>query len=95
MSNVKGITKADMTKLVDAYINYKKAEAEFKRIKAKVVDNLEPGIYANEVGRVHKYVVERKLLNSEKLAKEHPEVLELIEEYKESKTQLSVSITKY
>lgn len=95
MSNVKGITKADMTKLVDAYINYKKAEAEFKRIKTKVVDNLEPGIYENEVGKVNKYIVKRKLLNSEKLAEEHPEVIELMEEYKELNTQLSVSITKY
>ena len=93
--SIKGITKTDMEKLVNSYVNYKKAEAEFKKIKAKVVDNLEPGIYENELGKVNKYVVERKLLNSEKLAQEHPEVLELMEEYKESKTQLSVSITKY
>ena len=92
---IKSIADEDMQELIRDYVAFKKAEAKFKKTKEKVTKYLVEGVYESEYGKVNKFTSIRKLLNSEKLADEHPEVIELMEQYKEDKPQTSVLITNY
>lgn len=89
------LSNTDRKKIVALYREFKKAEREFRNfIKEKTKDVL-PGIYECEDGKINKFVQKRKLVNNEKLANEHPEVIELIEKYKELQEQTSVVVTPY
>jgi hypothetical protein len=96
MSNtIKTISDSEMKELMKAYVEYKKAESKFKRLKEKFTNDLMLGVYETKYGKINKFESKRMLLNSTRLAEEHPEVIELMEDYKEEKTQISVTLTNY
>jgi hypothetical protein len=60
--------------LVRAYIEYKHAEAAFKKLKDQYVEELLPGKYESEYGNVLKSVFLRKKFDMETLLKDHPKI---------------------
>ena len=96
MSNtITQISEADIKKLIAAYRDFKEAEREFLKLKNKLTDALIPGVYECSKGKINKFVQKRMLVDNEKLKQDHPEIEELIEEYKNEKEQISVIITPY
>lgn len=94
MSNIiETISDKDMKELIKAYVAYKKAETAFTKLKKKLTENLLTGVYESKYGKINKFTSIRKLINFDKLFEEHPEIKELLEDYKEEKEQTSVLIT--
>ena len=94
MSNViESISDKDMKELIKAYVTYKKAEANFTKLKKKLTEHLMLGVYESKYGKINKFISVRKLTNFEKLYEDYPEIEKIIEKYKEEKEQTSVLIT--
>lgn len=86
----KTLEEKQIKKLVDAYVKYKKAEAEFKRLKDEMTKDIAEGKYESKYGNITKNIMTRHSLDANKLKDEHPEID--FDEYMNTTTYTSVTV---
>lgn len=89
------LTEKEMKQLVQAYVDYKKAEDRFKVLKEKLTSNLIEGSYTSKYGKIVKSIATQSSLDIKKLLEEHPELEELINSYRKSSGFMRVTISNY
>lgn len=70
----KTLSEKDVSKLVKAYVKFKKAEKEFKQLKEELTKDIIDGKYFSEDGYVNKSSSVRTYIDTERLFDEHPEI---------------------
>lgn len=94
---VKELTVEQIKNLCNSKTVAKVADTKYEEYKKEyITDEIPDGKYiAEDIGCVSINTVTSMKLNSTKLVKEHPELKELIEEYKEPSTYRTVKCESY
>lgn len=71
---INSLDKKQIKELIRAYVDYKKAEANFKRLKEQLTKDLVEGRYESDLGYVNKFTSTRTYIDTDKLFDEHPEI---------------------
>jgi len=87
----KQLNEKQIKQLVNAYVEFKRAEDAWKQLKAELTDDLEPGRYESEYGRVIKNTMKKRLTNWKSLIENHPELD--VDAYTEVKDVTAVTVT--
>lgn len=93
----KGLTVDQIKKLVSAATVKKVANTKYDTLKDEyVTDDIDDGKYIAEgVGCVAVATVEKEITDTKKMCKEHPEVEELMKQYKKKSVYRTVSCENY
>jgi len=70
----KQLNEKQIQQLVKAYVEFKKAEDTWKQLRAELTDDLEPGRYESEYGRVTKSTMKKRITDWKGLLEHHPEI---------------------
>lgn len=70
----KVLDKKEVSKLIKAYVKFKKAEKEFKQLKEELTKDLLDGKYFSDDGYVNKTTSTRTYIDTDRLFDEHPEI---------------------
>lgn len=89
----KQLNDKQIQQLVKAYVEFKKAEDTWKQLKSELTDDLEPGRYESEYGRITKSTMKKKITNWKSLLEHHPELD--TENYTDIKDVTSVTVLNY
>jgi len=71
---VKTLTNKEVDALVEAYVKFKKAEAEFKALKDMLTADIEPGKHTGKNGYVNKSVSTRTTVDYKQLLEDNPDI---------------------
>lgn len=83
-------TEKEIRKLIDAYVDYKKAEDKFKKLKDELTSDLVTGKYESKYGNIIKNLITRNKLNLDKLKADYPDID--FDSYNETTQYISVTI---
>lgn len=92
---IKTLTDKEIKQLVDAYVDYKKAEDRFKVLKEKLTSDLIEGAYVGKAGKIVKSIATQSSLDIKRLIEEHPELEALIDSYRRNSEFSRVTISNY
>lgn len=87
---VKVLNEKQVKALVKAYVEYKKAENAFKKLKDELCKDIIEGKHESDVGYVLKTTSKRSSLDKTRLFEDHPEINE--EEYLTEKEVTTITI---
>ena len=89
-NEMKTLSDKDIKTLVNAYVEFKAAEAKFKSIKDALTKDIAPGKHVSEFGIVTKTVSTRSSVDYSKMLEDNPQID--VTEYTTEKEVVSVTI---
>lgn len=84
------VSRKDAEKLLDAYLEYKNAEAKFKQLKDELLKEVDEGIYEFDgLCKISKTSFLRTTIDGRKILDENPK----LDEKRYSKTSVGITVT--
>lgn len=89
----KVLNDKQIKQMIQAYVKYKLAENQFKRIKDELTKDLIPGKYESKYGHVTKTISIRKAVDYTAMLRDNPQIN--VEEYTQEKESTLITVHNY